>query len=102
MEDSEQLRAAAIKKARREIIGVLNTLYSMGPFGFPDLCMALTHLELPDDECVRRDLIYLCEKGYVRWTNKKPFTPWAKRMYKLTATGNEVAEKIASDPALEP
>jgi len=100
--DREEAKAAGIKHARRELLAVLNVMYHIGPFAFSSICEALTHLELPDDECVKRDLTYLCEKGYVRWTNEQAYTPWAKRLYKLTAAGNEIASRIDKDPALEP
>lgn len=101
--DADDARAAMIKATRREILQVLNVMYSIGPFDFPSICASLLHLELPDDECVKRDLTYLIDKGYVRWTNPgKGFVAWAKRLYKLTATGNEMANEITTDPALEP
>ena len=102
MIDAEQARAMAIKQARRELLCVLNTMYHIGPLSFPAICGALVHLELPDDECVKRDLIYLCEKGYVMWTNRRALQPWEQRMYRITAPGNEMAERIDTDPALEP
>lgn len=104
MMDSEQGRTADIKQTRREILDVLNTMFAIGPFSFEAICSALVHLELPDDECVKRDLTYLCEekKAYVKWTNERPMLRWAKRMYRLTAKGNEFVENMISDPALEP
>ena len=102
MMNSEDARTAQIKKTRREILGVLSTMLQIGPFGFDSICSSLAHLELPDDECVKRDLIYLCEKGYARWTNERPMLPWAKRMYKLTAQGDEIVNRMNVDPALEP
>lgn len=100
--DAREARAARIKMARREILRVLLTMYPIGPFDFGSICGSLAHLELPDNECVKSDLLYLCDKGYVRWTNKKPQTPWSDRLYKLTANGNEIANRIQTDPALEP
>ena len=102
MNEYREARAAMIKQTRREILKVLNTMYQIGPFAFDSVCGALTHLVLPDDECVKRDLTYLIEKGYVRWTNERAMMPWGKRVYKLTARGNEIAESIETDPALEP
>jgi hypothetical protein len=80
-------------------------MYHIGPFSFPAICGALSHLELPDEECVKRDLVYLCEKRYVIWANsprRYDLMAWPDRMFKLTAAGNEVAERIETDPALEP
>lgn len=100
--DDDDGRTLGIKQSRREIISVLNTMYHIGPLNFESLCGSLVHLELPDDECVKRDLTYLCEKGYVQWVNAGGYIPWKKRQYKLTARGNEFAENMISDPALEP
>ena len=91
-----------IKRSRQEIMVVLNAMYHIGPLDFAGIAQALVHLELPDDECVQRDLLYLAEKGYVMWANEKAYMPWSKREFKLTARGNEIAEKIDKDPALEP
>lgn len=102
MSSYEQMKAMRIKKTRRDLLEALNAMYGIGPFGFPDLCMALTHLELPSDEYVKQDLVYLIDKGYVRWTNEKNFTPWKDRLYSLTAKGKEIVDRIATDPALEP
>jgi len=101
--DNSAGRTAMIKQTRREILSTLNNMYHIGPLGFGALCSALVHLELPDDECVKRDLIYLRDKGYVEWVNEQPaYVPWSKRMYKLTARGNEIAERVDKDLALEP
>ncbi len=100
--NAEEAKAAMIKQARREILRALKTMYHIGPFGFESICMALLHLQLPDEECVKCDLTYLIDKGYVEWTNEKRFQQWSRRLYKLTATGNEIANRINVDPALEP
>lgn len=100
--DASQARAAAIKQTRRDLLSNLNMMYHVAPFGFPAICNSLSHLDLPDEECVKRDLIYLVEKGYVKWTNERPLLRWPERLYRLTALGSEIADKIASDPALEP
>ena len=100
--DATQARAAAIKQTRREILSNLSMMYHVAPFAFPALCNSLAHLDLPDEECVKRDLIYLVEKGYVRWTNETPMLRWSQRLYRLTARGSEIADRIGSDPALEP
>lgn len=102
MMNADDARAAMIKQTRREILAVLNIMYAIGPFKFGPLCEALTHLELSDDEVVKRDLTYLIDKGYVKWTNEAKRMPWAERAYKLTAQGNEIADKIEVDSALEP
>jgi hypothetical protein len=103
--NNDEAKAAMIKLTRREILKALNMMYHIGPLSFPGLCSALLHLELPDEQCVQRDLVYLVDKGYVNWTNRPTrgrFVAWNERFYKLTAQGNEIAEKISEDAALEP
>ena len=102
MNSHEEGRAKMIKQCRREILGALAIMYSIGPFSFESICSALTHLELPDDTCVKNDLTYLCERGYVRWTNEKPLMTWKTRLFKLTARGKDVHDRIEADPTLEP
>lgn len=102
MASYEEVRALMIKKCRRDMLDALNTMYGIGPFDFVSLCNALTHLELPDDICVKQDVMYLIDKGFVRWTNERNFMPWKDRMYQLTARGKEFVDKIAKDPALDP
>lgn len=102
MSTYEQLRAAMIKKCRRDLLHALGIMYGIGTMGFESICHALTHLELPDDTVVKQDLMYLIDKGYVRWTNEKNFLPWKDRMYQLTARGKEIVDRIAMDEALEP
>lgn len=101
--NEEQAKAAMIKQTRREILRALNLMYYIGPLSFEALCGALRHLQLPDDQCVKRDLVYLVDKDYVDWANSdNAYMPWRQRLYKLTARGNEIANRIDTDPALEP
>ena len=103
MSDDRAARAAYIKQVRREIlISVLSPMYHIGPLSFPAICNALAHLELPDDKVVQRDLTYLIERGYASWVNQGSFVPWAKRLFKITANGNDFADAIADDPNLSP
>ena len=102
MSSYEELRAMQIKKCRRDLLSALGTMYAINPLDFHSLCMALAHLELPDDLVVKQDLMYLIEKGYVRWTNENKFMPWKERIYQLTARGKEIVDRIAKDAALEP
>ncbi len=101
MFDSGQARAAQIKQARRDLMTALLMVYPT-PFGFVSIVHSLLHLDLPDTECIKRDLAYLIDKGYVEWTNKKDHMPWDRRYYRLTSKGNEIANRIEIDPALEP
>jgi len=102
MPSYEQMRTARIKQTRRDLMEALGAMYGIGPADFAMLCNALTHLELPSVEYVKQDLVYLIDKGYVRWTNEKNFTLWKDRLYSLTARGKEIVDRIASDSALEP
>lgn len=97
----EETRAIEIKQTRREILSVLELVYQGSPFGFEAICFSIAHLELADEAYVEKDLQYLCDKGYVRWTNKGKMIPWSKRFFKLTAAGKELVDRIATDPALE-
>ena len=102
MNTYEELRAKMIKQTRREILRSLAIMYHIGPFGFEAICSALTHLELSNVEVVKNDMTYLCERNYVRWINERAMMPWKERMYRLTATGKDVVDRIEIDPTLEP
>ncbi|MCO6436532.1 MAG: hypothetical protein J5J06_05545 [Phycisphaerae bacterium] len=96
---NDATRARMIQQTRQEIMIAL--LHTRGiPFRFDLLCHALLHLNLPDDEVVKRDLEYLAAKGYVRWTNEADYLPWSRRMFELTPAGDEVANRITHDPAV--
>ncbi|MEK6798017.1 MAG: hypothetical protein AABZ12_03550 [Planctomycetota bacterium] len=102
MSSYEEARARMIKQTRREILSALALMYESQPMGFVQVCAALTHLELPDESYVKKDLTYLCEKGYVRWVNEGRMTPWHERFYKLTASGKDIVDRIDVDATLEP
>jgi hypothetical protein len=98
----EEARAKMIKQTRREILAALAVMYGIGTMTFASICAALTHLELPDEGVVKSDLTYLCERGFVRWTNERALMGWSLRVYKLTAKGKDIHDLIEHDPALEP
>ncbi len=102
MSTYEEMRAKMIKQARREILTTLALQFSEQSMSFETICSGLEHLELPDKQPVMNDLTYLCERGYVRWTNEKAMLPWKARMYKLTAKGKDFCDLILGDPLLEP
>jgi len=102
MSSYEELRAMQIKKCRNDLLAALNMMYGIQPMDFPALCNALLHLELPDDIVVKQDLLYLIDKGYVRWINERNFMPWKDRLYQLTAKGKEIVDRISRDDALQP
>ena len=102
MSTYEEMRAKMIKQTRREILTTLALEYTWMPMSFETICSALVHLEIPGEQPVMSDLTYLCERGYVRWTNERAMMPWKARMYKLTAKGKDFCDRIVSDLALEP
>lgn len=58
-----------------------------------------------DRRCMVKDLYYLQEKGYVRrrekGSRKDRDEAWHEAYWALTAAGNEVANRLIEDPALE-
>jgi hypothetical protein len=54
----------------------------------------------------RRDLHYLCEKGYAERVTTLDegdgnLTPWRRRWFRLTSSGMELADHCIADPALD-
>ncbi len=98
MSEQEEIRAKQIKAARRALLDTLNIAYP-GDLTFEDLCEVL-----PDvcEHYLQRDLMYLIEKGYVVWINARNNAGWPGRRFRLTAAGEEIAQKINVDPALAP
>ncbi len=96
-----EARARLIKQCRRETLSVLLNVYPSA-FSFEDIFNTLLYLEVEEDH-VKRDLAYLQEKGYVQCVNNEDGRmPFSKRKFKLTASGDEIANKITTDIALEP
>jgi len=96
-----EARARLIKQCRREILSVLLAIYP-GAFSFDDIVSVVLYLEVEDDH-VRRDLAYFLQKNYVQCVNNEDGrTPFARRKFSLTASGNEIANQIVTDIALEP
>lgn len=98
MDNAQAARAAQIKQTRRGILDALNMVYP-GHLTFETICGVFVELE---EHYIRRDLQYLCEKNYTQWVNPSRNAAWAMRRYKLTPAGLEVADRINTDPALEP
>lgn len=98
-----------IKRIRNEILVALKMLYP-APLQAEQLFRSLLCL-FPTLEWdpFRRDLAYLCEKGYVqrvvadleRDSGTPGLTPWRKRWFRLTSSGLEVADRLIDDPALD-
>lgn len=94
-------RALKVMQDRRELLNSLMLVYPNG-FTFEFLVRSLMHID-PDPDNVEKDLEYFMDpqKDYVRCTNPDTF-PRKKRHYKLTARGNERANRIIDDPAIDP
>ncbi len=95
-----------IKRIRNEILVALKMLYP-APLQAEQLFRSLLCL-FPTLEWdpFRRDLAYLCEKGYLRRVvadleRDERLTPWRKRWFRLTSSGLEVADRLIDDPALD-
>lgn len=94
----EQMQAAIIKQARRQILGALNDAYPLA-LAMRTIVEAVSFLGLPEEH-IERDLAYLADKKYV--TSREVDGRRRSRMYRLTAEGKEQADHIRRDPALEP
>ena len=95
-----------IKRIRNEILVALKMLYP-APLQAEQLFRSLLCL-FPTLEWdpFRRDLAYLCEKGYTQRVvadleRDERLTPWRKRWFRLTSSGLEVADRVINDPALD-
>ena len=99
-------KAREIKRVRNEVLVALKMLYPAA-LQAEQLLRSLLSLfpELEWDQ-FRRDLAYLCEKGYLQRVvsdseTDERTTPWRKRWFRLTSTGMEVADHVVKDPALD-
>lgn len=96
--NERELMAKLVKKNRRSVMRTLLMWYP-NPVDFADLAVTLPNIE---EDNLKRNLAYLIDKGYVRWINETKNAAWANREYVLTASGEEVAQSIKIDSALEP
>jgi hypothetical protein len=95
-----------IKRVRNETLVALRVLYPASLQAdkvYRSLLVLFPTLEF---DHFKRDLHYLCEKGYVeRMTpegeDDQAFTPWRRRWFRLTTRGIELAERCVIDPALD-
>lgn len=98
-----------IKRFRNEMLVALKMLYP-APLQAEQLFRSLLGI-FPTLEwhAFRRDLSYLCEKGYLQRVvadteaeaGSARLTPWRKRWFRLTSSGLEVADHVVNDPALD-
>lgn len=95
-----------IKRARNEILVALKVIYPAAMQAEQLLRSLLVLFPTLEFDHVKRDLHYLCEKGYVVRVvvdadNGNGLTPWRRRWFRLTPTGMELADQCIKDPALE-
>lgn len=99
--------AREIKRIRNETLVALKMLYPAALQAeqiMRSLLSLFPHLEW---DHFRRDLAYLCEKGYLQRViadreNDERLTPWRQRWFRLTSRGVELADHLIDDPALNP
>lgn len=99
--DGMRARAKAnhIKNVRFRILETLEMVYP-GPLSGAGIADAIAFLEVDDDD-LRKDLAYLCEKNYLVALAATIKHAWERRDYRLTATGKELVDRVRSDSALE-
>jgi hypothetical protein len=98
-----------IKRIRTEVLVALKMLYP-APLQAEQLFRSLLCIfPTLEWDAFKRDLAYLCEKGYLqrvvadaeRDSGAPGLTPWRKRWFRLTSAGLEVADHVINDPALD-
>ena len=98
--------AATIKRVRNEVLVALKMLYPAALQGDQLLRTLLALFPLLEWDQLKKDLAYLCEKGYVQRIIAESetdarLTAWRKRWFRLTSSGVEVADHCVEDKALE-
>ncbi len=95
-----------IKQVRHEILVAMKMLYPAALMGEQIMRSLLILFPQLEWDHFRRDLAYLCEKGYVvrvvadNEVDERA-TPWRRRWFRLTSRGVEVADHCIDDPAME-
>lgn len=101
-----------IKRIRNEILVALKVIYPAALQAEQLMRTLLVLFPTLEFEHLKRDLHYLCAKGYLDRVIADGentcnaglpdvLTPWRRRWFRLTASGVEVAERCIQDPALE-
>ncbi len=95
-----------IKRVRNEILMALKMLYPAALQGEQLLRTLLAVFPQLEWEDLKKDLAYLCEKGYAQRVIAETerdarTTSWRKRWFRLTSSGVEVADHCVEDKALE-
>lgn len=96
--NGDEGRKRIIKQTRRAILDVLN-LSRPVQLTYETISGALP---TTDEHYVRRDLDYLIKAGYVIWVNPRVNAPWDGRLFELSKEGVDIADRMNTDPALEP
>ncbi|MGQ9650853.1 MAG: hypothetical protein ACUVXJ_12140 [Phycisphaerae bacterium] len=95
-----------IKRVRNEVLVALKMLYPAALQGDQVLRTLLAVFPQLEWDQLKKDLAYLCEKGYVQrivadTEEDARMTAWRKRWFRLTSSGVEVADHCVEDKALE-
>jgi hypothetical protein len=103
---SRSAGARQIKRVRNEVLVGLKMLYPAALQGDQILRTLLAVFPQLEWDQMKKDLAYLCEKGYVQRIISESeedarSTPWRKRWFRLTSNGVEIADHCVEDKALE-
>jgi hypothetical protein len=95
-----------IKRVRNEVLVALKMLYPAALQGAQLLRTLLAVFPQLEWDQLKKDLAYLCEKGYVQrivaeTEEDARMTSWRKRWFRLTSSGVEIADHCVEDKALE-
>ena len=95
-----------IKRVRNEVLVALKMLYPAALQGDQILRTLLALFPQLEWDQLKKDLAYLCEKGYVyrivaETEEDERMTAWRKRWFRLTSSGVEIADHCVEDKALE-
>ena len=98
--------ARQIKRVRNEVLVALKMLYPAALQGDQILRTLLVVFPQLEWDQLKKDLAYLCEKGYVQrivaeTEEDARMTSWRKRWFRLTPSGVEIADHCVEDKALE-
>lgn len=99
--------AREIKRVRNEALVALKMLYPAALQAEQILRSLLSVFPQLEWDHFRRDMAYLCEKGYLQRVvaeseSDERLTPWRQRWFRLTTKGVELADHLIDDPALNP
>lgn len=98
--------ARQIKRVRNEVLVALKMLYPAALQADQILRSLLAVFPQLEWDQMKKDLAYLCEKGYIQRIIADSeadarTTSWRKRWFRLTSSGVEVADHCVEDKALE-